>query len=145
MYRENLWEKHFTLQICWKNWFVSYRKNKKGSKNTLCLRTSQLRRCRKTGLIPSCSFFQTAGAPALPFVHHHHGCWPKPQGQLKSVSSCTHRDPSVCVPPEGNRKQEELLPLQRCGSSSQILPPGLDVQVGLPQTSKVLQVSSSEG
>lgn len=50
-------------------------------------------------LHPSCSFFQTAGAPALPFVHHHHGCWPKPQGQLKSVSSRTQRDPSVCVPP----------------------------------------------
>lgn len=71
-------KKHFTLQICWKNWFVSYRKNKKKVLKThsnVCLRASQLRRCCDTGawthralffrqqelqLFPSCTIITAA-------------------------------------------------------------------------------------
>lgn len=112
-------KKHFTLQICWKNLFVSYRKNKKGFKNTLdvCLRTSQLRRCRDTGawshhvlffrqqeLFPSCTII-TAADP------NHRAS--------SNLSHRARRGAHLSLsPPEGNRKQKELLPLRGCVSSS---------------------------
>lgn len=102
MYRQNLWEKknisHFR-SVGRIDLFLT-EKNKNGFKNILeCLLenipASPLP--RHWGLKPSCSFIQTAGAPALPFVHHHHGCWPKPQGQLKSV--IVHAEGPICLCP----------------------------------------------